>query len=103
MVLSAIEDDDESQKRGVITVCWYYGPLRLGEKPDTEASSEAFKSLTWLPFRMSASHICVEDTPLKSLLTSVLVAVGPRNTRVSMRCHRGKTQIGLGLFQRFPD
>lgn len=86
---SAAEDED-SQKRGVVVILWYYGPLRvLQEDMDPELVKDGTSTVRWIPIRTVGVHFCVDPSPIKSLFVRMYRAIGSRATRHLMRCHIG--------------
>ena len=93
IILSAIEDDEETQKRGIVAIVWWmYHPLQLDPEFDSDLRNETILSLQWLPMRpYSSTHVCMDDnySMMKRILSRFMMAVSPKEMRYGIQVHHG--------------
>lgn len=85
-------EDEESQKRGVVSIAWFVGSLRKGESIDQDVMAEMSDVLSWLPQKNAATHICVDPTPLKTVLARAMGALMTPEVRRVTKVHIGSQQ-----------
>ena len=87
-MLSQVEDDEESQKRGIVGLLYHMTGKDGPHVPDPEVFKEGPATLHWLPIRFSANHVC-GDHPLMSVLTRMMLVVAGQQIRTRTRLHTG--------------
>lgn len=89
-----MEDDEESQKRGIVGIVWWmHHPLRLEQDFDSDLRQETIASLQWLPMRpYSSTHVCFESSsPMKQIMSRFMMAVSPKDMRYGIQLQKGTT------------
>lgn len=93
IIMSVMEDDEETQKRGIVAIVWWmHHPLRLDQDFDNDLRQETIASLNWLPMRpYSSTHVCIDynHSTMKQILARFMMAVSPKNMRYGIQLHRG--------------
>ena len=107
-----MEDDEESQKRGIVAIVWWmHHALRLEQDFDSDLRQETIASLSWLPMRpYSSTHVCFESVSVssspspspsssntltgtnlfvKELMARFMTAVSPKEMRYGIQWQRG--------------
>eukprot|EP00429_Kryptoperidinium_foliaceum_P009693 CAMPEP_0176003292 /NCGR_PEP_ID=MMETSP0120_2-20121206/1098_1 /TAXON_ID=160619 /ORGANISM="Kryptoperidinium foliaceum, Strain CCMP 1326" /LENGTH=559 /DNA_ID=CAMNT_0017335929 /DNA_START=308 /DNA_END=1987 /DNA_ORIENTATION=- len=98
IAMSIVEDDEETQKRGAVSLLWFYhGQIRYYKDYDELAPD---MNKPWLPLSpLKAVHVCVNpESTLKRLTARYSIAVSPEDMRYNMRLHVGSfTEIQYAL------
>ena len=89
IAMSVFEDDEESQRKGLVGLLYFIGDNSLGF--DGDLHSKMPKLVDWLPIRVAALHLCTDDRFLR-VFNSLLVAAMIRGLRVRLRIHDGESQ-----------
>jgi hypothetical protein len=87
-MLSQVENDEESQKRGIVGLLYHMIGEHAPVVPDPKVFKEAPATLQWLPIRFSGNHVCV-DHPMMSVLTQMMLVYAGREIRTRTRLHIG--------------
>lgn len=86
-------DNEETQKKGVVLVCWPRIPESKRDNskfiPPTSAASWWNKFLSTIPIRLSAIHVCKGNAGpfLKVILNSLTLL--SKGTRIRIKIHTG--------------
>jgi hypothetical protein len=94
VMLSAAEDE-ETQRRGIVFIHYYIGPLSI--RLDPEKAKEAAVLMHWVPLRIVSIHQCLND-PLLRAVASILLLGGGREHRARVRVHGGMCQFPIFTF-----
>ncbi len=65
--MGLLEDDEESQRRGVVALAYLVRRDNTVPDFDPELQRNMAKLVDWLPFRMAGMHLCME--PYSALIT----------------------------------
>jgi hypothetical protein len=84
--MSQFEDDEESQRRGVVGLLYFLGPNAMEFDRDLQSSMP--RTMDWLPCRTNGLHLCSDDRFLLAF-KSLLMATMGRNRRVRLRIRDG--------------
>ena len=68
---------------------WWCLPFRFDENVDREATTELTLMSRWIPARLNAVHVCIDDSPFKALLARMITSSQPKNLSVVHRIHKG--------------
>ena len=97
--MSVIEDDEETQKRGIVAIVWWmHHPLRLDQDFDNDLRQETIASLNWLPMRpYSSTHVCIDynHATMKQIMARFMMAVSPKNMRYGIQLHSGTCVVAV--------
>jgi len=89
-------EDEENQKRGVVTVTLLMGNSDIS-KADTEVMREFSRLENWLPLRTAAVHLCTDNVLAGFLLRTAAMGL-PRDARLRLKLHFGTfTEITYSL------
>lgn len=99
---SVVADNEETQKKGVVLVCWPRIPESKRDNskfiPPTSVASWWNKFLSTIPIRLSAIHVCKGNAGpfLKVILNSLTLL--SKGTRIRIKIHTGdRTEITYNL------
>ena len=92
--LSAVLEDEETQKRGAVIICWVGGfesDLATKRTPEVNptASWKMGVLLNALPIRVEGVHACC-DQKISMVTINLAKAVCNRVIRLRSRCHYGR-------------
>jgi hypothetical protein len=95
-VLTCAAYDDESQKKGIVTLIY-----QINSPPDarvdTEMAMEGPQVFRWMPLKITAHHMCLDDPFYKQMARFVLAAAG-KDFRSHYRLHEGSmTEVRYSL------
>ena len=97
----AISDDVETQRKG-LALCIVWNPKnKLPKKPTVEEHRAHEDIKKGIPYRWSALHICLPESPFSNILKAFLLVAYGQDTRVRARIHPGmsmETQYKLMTF-----
>jgi hypothetical protein len=85
LVLAACEDD-ETQRCGLVTITFGMGPI--ADNLDHVMSSGMSSIMDWVPIKVTALHMLVDDPIVRSLSPLVRLSLG-RERRLRFRMHHG--------------
>jgi hypothetical protein len=94
VMLSAAEDE-ETQRRGVVIINYYIGPLSI--RLDPERMTEGAALMHWAPLRIVSIHQCLNDPLLRAVASILLLGAG-REQRARVRVHGGMCQFPIFFF-----
>jgi hypothetical protein len=89
VTLATIEDDEESQRRGVVGLLYFVGENTV--EFDQAIHSKLPKLLEWLPCKVAGFHLCTAASILGAF-KSFLVAKMGSALRVRLRIHDGTSR-----------
>ena len=85
LVMSTLENDEESQKRGCVGILYFIGG---NTDFDHELQSKMPRLLKWLPMRVVALHLCT-DSQIFASFAPLLVQLMHRAVRIRLRIYAG--------------
>jgi hypothetical protein len=89
IVMGLIEDDEESQRRGVVLVAYYVCRLdNAVSEIDWELHRNMNTFADWIPFRIVGMHLCTDPHFLDGFKSVFVAAIG-RALRIRLRIHNG--------------
>lgn len=88
IILSALESDEELQKRGIVEVAHLYGTFRHSPGQLMEAFWRVKNVIHNWPFRIGGFHLCFDNPTFRAFLNGINALV-VRDRRLRERCHFG--------------
>ena len=82
-----LEEDEESQKTGICGMVHISDSVKM-EGVDIELMRQTAQASEWLPLRMAAIHLCVNNKFI-SIFKTFMLAIMPREARARTRIHTG--------------
>ena len=79
--------DEETQRRGIVTVVYSVGPLRILQ--DLSVTQRVHSMREGIPQRISGVHFCYEDVRARPLVACLQLVLG-KNIRGRFRPHLGE-------------
>jgi hypothetical protein len=85
-------EDEQVQRRGIVSVSHTVGDNRMGFKPDWVKKAQVLDKA--FPWRMSAAHFLFDDPRMRPMMALAHIAMNRRN-RFRFRAHFGKYAYGI--------
>ena len=85
-MMAAFEDDEDSQKRGIVGLMYFMGENSLHF--DRELHTNLPAMLDWLPVRVKSLHLCTDNHYIGAFKPLLMATMG-RARRVRLRIHDG--------------
>ena len=86
-MMSMIEDDENSQKRGIVGLMYFMGEKSINF--DHELHTNLPAMLDWLPVRVKSLHLCTDNRYIGAFKPLLMATMG-KARRVRLRIHDGE-------------
>jgi hypothetical protein len=94
-IMVSAAEDEETQRRGVVLINYFIGPLSIILDPVTVTEGAAL--MHWVPLRIAGIHQCLNDPLLRAVASLLLLGAG-RDRRARVRVHGGMCQFPIFPF-----